>query len=214
MGSERSKVEIKGFEARYYDLLMGVLTIGQYSRWVKKAVRETGVEKGWMVAELGSGTGIAACEFSKIIGPSGRYIGLDIGEEMMEKAQRRCRGKRNVEFLQQRMEQPFSLPFKADLFFVSFVMHGLEDEDKERVLENVRGNLKEGGIFAVLDYSQMNVAKSWFLPKIIIGKLECPLAKEFAEMNFPGFVEQRGFSLLEIKKKFLGIFSLYLFRRK
>ncbi len=214
MGSERSKVEVKGFEAKYYDLLMGLLTFGQYSRWIKKAARETGAKPGWKVAELGSGTGIAACEFAKLIGPSGKYMGLDIGQEMMEKARKRCRGRENVEFLFQRIEEPFTLPFKANLFFVSFVMHGLEDEDKEKVLENVRTNLQEGGIFAVLDYSQMEVERAWFFPRILIGKLECPLAKEFAEMDFPSFVERRGFSLLEIKKKFLGIFSLYLFTKK
>ncbi len=214
MGSSRSKVEVKGFEARYYDLLMGLLTLGQYNRWIRKAVRDTGVGPGWKVAELGSGTGIAACEFSKIIGEGGKYIGLDIGEEMMEKARRRCKSRNNVDFVFQRIEEPFTLPFAADLFFVSFVMHGLEDYDKEKVLANVRENLRPGGYFAVLDYSQMNVESSWFLPKLIIGKLECPLAREFAEMNFPSFVEKRGFRLSGLRKYFLSMFSLYLFTKE
>ncbi len=214
MGSPRSKVEVKGFEARYYDLLMGILTLGQYGRWLKRAVRDTGVGPGWKVVELGSGTGIAACEFSRIIGDEGKYLGLDIGKEMMAKAEKRCRKRKNVEFLFQRIEEPFNTPFPADLFFVSFVMHGLENPDKEKVLANVRNNLRPGGRFAVLDYSQMEVEKSWFLPRILIGKLECPLAREFAEMNFPAFVEKRGFKLAALKKYFLSVFSLYIFVRE
>ncbi len=214
MGSPRSKVEVKGFEARYYDLLMGILTLGQYNRWIRKAVRDSGAAPGWRVAELGSGTGVAACEFSRIIGEGGKYMGLDIGKEMMEKARKRCSSRKNVDFLFQRIEEPFTLPFQADLFFVSFVMHGLEDYDKEKVLANVRENLRPGGYFAVLDYSQMKVESSWFLPKLIIGKLECPLAREFAEMDFPSFVERRGFRFSNLKKYFLSMFSLYLFIRK
>jgi len=212
LGSQRSKVEVKGFEAKHYDLLMGLLTLGQYNRWIRKAVRDTGAGKGWNVAELGSGTGIAACEFSRLIG-EGRYIGLDIGEEMMMKAEKRCRKRSNVEFIKQRIEQPFKLPFQADLFFMSFVMHGLENPDKEKVLENVRKNLQEGGLFGVLDYSQMKYSEAFWLARWIIWKLECPLAGEFAEMGFPGFVESRGFKLLKVNKYFRGMFSLYLFKK-
>lgn len=212
MGSPRSKVEVKGFEAKHYDFLMGLLTLGQYNGWIRKAVRDTGVAEGWNVAELGSGTGIAACEFSKLIG-KGQYIGVDVGEEMLAKAVKRCRKRDNVEFYNQRIEQPLALPFRANLFFMSFVMHGLENYDKEKVLENVRNNLKDEGLFGVLDYSQMKYSHAPWLAKLIIWKLECPLAGEFAEMGFPEFVEARGFEVVKIKKYFMGMFSLYLFRR-
>lgn len=212
MDSPRSKVEIKGFEAKYYDLLMGLFTLGQYNRWIRKAVRATGVADGWNVAELGSGTGIAACEFSRLIG-KGQYIGLEIGKEMLEKATKRCRKRDNVKFIKQRIEQPFVLPFQADIFFMSFVMHGLENHDKEKVLENVRNNLKDEGLFGVLDYSQMRYSHASWFAKLIIWRLECPLAGEFAEMGFPRFVKTRGFEVVKIKKYFMGIFSFYLFRK-
>lgn len=213
MGSQRSKVEIKGFEAKYYDILMGLLTFGQYNKWIRRAVRGTGVGRGFNVIEFGSGTGVAACEFSKIIGESGRYIGFDIGEEMMAKAIKKCRKRKNVEFAKERIEHPIRIPFKADIVFMSFVMHGLENQDKEKVIKNAYHNLKEGGIFAVFDYSQIKYQDASWFAKLLIWKLECPLAGEFAEMNFPGFVKNYGFEYSKVKKYFRGLFSLYLFRK-
>ncbi len=214
MSSQRSKVEVKGFEARHYDFLMGLLTVGSYSRWIRRAVRKAGAEEGWKIAELGSGTGIAACEFVRLIGEGGRYIGLDVGEEMMGKARKRCREKPNVQFIRNRIEEPFHLPFKADLFFLSFVIHGLEDCDKEKVIANVKKNLRDGGFLAVFDYSQMKLAESSWFRKLLIGKLECPLAAEFVEMNFPSFVGEQGFSTHRIEKEFHALFSLYIFKKR
>jgi len=214
LSSQRSKVEVKGFEARHYDFLMGLLTVGSYSRWIKRSVRKAGAERGWRIAELGSGTGIAACEFVRLIGEEGKYTGFDVGEEMTERARKRCRGKPNVRFIRNRIEEPFHLPFKADLFFLSFVIHGLEDCDKEKVIANVKNNLRDEGILAVFDYSQMKLAESSWFRKLLIGKFECPLAGEFVEMNFPSFVEEQGFSTHRIEKEFHGLFSLYIFKKR
>ncbi len=214
MGSERSKVEVSGFEARYYDLLMGLITLGQYSRWIRKGVRLVPfgmINERPEVLELGCGTGIAACEFLRL--GASRYVGLDISEEMLAKARRRCRNYPQASFVNHRIEQPWPISDTFDVIFMSFVMHGLEDWDKEKVLNNVREHLKEGGIFAVLDYSQMDLEKASLLARLILRKIECPLATEFVQMGFEEFVGKRGLKHLKTLPVRKGLFSLYLFQK-
>ena len=215
MSSPRSKVEVKGFEAKYYDLLLGLLTLGKYRRWIERAVMSIPsncLREGARVLEFGCGTGIAACAFARIIG-NGNYVGVDISEEMLKKARKRCRGKENVQFLKARIEQPLEIEREFDVVFMSFVMHGLEDWDKEKVLENSWKLLKENGIFAVFDYAQRKVEESPFFFRFFLTKLECPLAVEFVEMDFETFVERRRFRRLKTLNFARGLFSLYVFKK-
>ncbi|GAI46335.1 unnamed protein product, partial [marine sediment metagenome] len=40
----KSKVEVSGFTAKYYDILMDIITFGSYSSLMQKAIRLTGIK--------------------------------------------------------------------------------------------------------------------------------------------------------------------------
>jgi len=215
VSSPRSKVEVKGFEAKYYDILLGLLTLGKYRKWIEEAVMSIPsdyLREGARVLEFGCGTGIAACVFARIIG-DGKYIGVDISEEMLKKARKRCRHRENVQFLKARIEQPLEIEGTFDVIFMSFVMHGLEDWDKEKVLENAWRLLKKDGVFAVFDYAQLEVEEAPLFFRFFLTKIECPLALEFVKMDFESFVEKRKFKRLTILNFVKGLFSLYVFKK-
>lgn len=71
------------------------------------------IEKGDVVLDLGSGAGIDAILAAKKVGEEGRVIGVDITEEMIEKAKQNVqrRNINNIEFLLGDLED---LPLKSD----------------------------------------------------------------------------------------------------
>ena len=215
MSSQRSKVEIKGFEAKFYDIIMKILTFGEYEKWIETAVNEAEIKNNTKILEFGCGTGIAARKVLKNLEENGLYIGIDISEIMLKKAYKKCKNSKNIFFIKKRIEEKLDFfKNKFDAVFMSFVMHGFENEDKIKIIKNAYNNLKSKGKFIILDYSQNNFQNLKLWQKIFISKIECPLAKEFIEMNFPEFVEKFGFKFLKEKYIFKNFLSVYIFEKE
>ena len=68
MPSARSKVEIGPMGARYYDLFLNLLSLGQYSHLIKGVVEKMGIKPGQSILDLGSGTGRNDCFMAKKAG--------------------------------------------------------------------------------------------------------------------------------------------------
>lgn len=194
MGSPRSKVEVKGLEAKFYDQLLDILTIGQYPRLLKRVFSLMDIKEGDSIIDFGSGTGRNACYMLEKAGKNARFVGLDINEEMIKKARKRCKEYPNTEFINMRIEKTIPYESEFDIAFISFVLHGFEDYDKIKIIENVKRALKPGGKFYVFDYAEFDVDKAPFYVKFFIRKLECPLAEEFINLDLKKFLEKYGFS--------------------
>ncbi len=194
MGSPRSKVEVKGLEAKLYDQLLDIVTLGQYPRLLKRVFSLMDIKPGDSIIDFGSGTGRNACYMLKKAGKDARFVGLDINEDMIKKARKKCKDYPNAEFINMRIEKTIPFENEFDIAFISFVLHGFEDYDKEKILENVRRALKPGGKFYVFDYAEFDVDKAPFYVKFFIRKLECPLAEEFINLDLKEFLRKFGFS--------------------
>ncbi len=194
MGSPRSKVEVKGFEARFYDQLLDLLTLGQYPRLLRKVFSQMSIAEGDSIIDLGSGTGRNACYMLKKAGRNARLVGLDINEDMIKKARKKCRDYPNAEFINMRIEEPIPFESEFDIAFISFVLHGFEDYDRVKIVKNVSKALKPGGRFYIFDYNEFDVDKAPFYVRFFIRKLECPLAEEFINLDLKKFLAGFGFS--------------------
>ena len=196
----RSKVEIGPAGARYYDLFLNVLSLGQYSHFIKRIVDRMSINPGQSILDLGSGTGKNDCFMAEKVGSHGRILGLDISDEMISRARERCRGYSNVIFEKQRIE--LSLPYKDefDKVFISFVLHGFEDAQKVGIISNACRALKPGGTFHVLDYAQFDIDRMWFPLRWAFVRWECQLAVEFLELDIKGMLRGQGFT--DFKEEF------------
>ncbi len=205
MGSPRSKVEIDGFEAKYYDILMDILTLGFYGKTMKKAIGLMNLKKKDKVLDLGAGTGRNACIMRSYLDDKGEIVGLDISDIMLEKARKKCKKYDNVSFKKVRIED--EIPYKNyfDKAFISFVLHGFEQYDREKIVRNVYNALKVGGEFFVLDYSHDREENLTGIYRYFLTKVECPLAYEYVLMDQEKFLKEHGFTGFE--------YSWFFFKR-
>lgn len=157
-----------------------------------------GIKEGDTVVDLGSGAGNDVFVARTFTGDTGKVIGLDMTEEMIEKANinKKKLGYKNVEFHLGDIE---SIPFEngiADVIVSNCVLNLVPDKNK--AFSEMYRILKTGGHFCISDI-------------VIIGEMTDEL-KRSAEMyagcvsgalqqdEYLQIIEKTGFNKIEIKK--------------
>ena len=109
------------------------------------------LHEGETVLDLGSGAGADVLISARRVGPSGRAIGLDMTDEMLELARANARqaGVKNAEFLEGYIED-IPLPGGSVDVVISNCVINLS-ADKRTVLAEAARVLRPGGRFAVSD---------------------------------------------------------------
>jgi len=191
--SQRSHVEVGERAARHYDLTMDLLLLGCYQAFIEQAIERMDIRQADAILDLGSGTGRNICVMLRAPDSTGRVVGVDISQEMLRQAQQRCQTHPQVSFLNRRIEEALPFHEEFDRAFISFTLHGFEDEDKERVIANVHQALKPGGIFWILDYNEFDLNRQWFPLRWAFRRFECELASEFLSLDLKAMLAGRGF---------------------
>lgn len=191
--SHRSHIEVGGREARHYDLTMDLLLAGHYQAFIEQAIKRMDIRRGDAILDLGSGTGRNIRVMLKALGSTGRVVGVDISQEMLRQARRRCRAYPQVTFFNRRIEEELSFRDEFDKAFISFTLHGFEDEDKGKVFANAHRALKPGGIFWILDYNEFDLDRQWFPFRWAFRRFECELAGEFLSLDLKEMLTRHGF---------------------
>jgi arsenite methyltransferase len=115
-------------------------------------VRFADLQKGEMVVDLGSGAGIDVFLSANKVSSSGRVIGIDLTEEMLERAKRNAKngGYSNVEFRKGDIEEriPVDGGF-ADVVISNCVIN--LTTDKVKAFKEIRRILKDGGRVVISD---------------------------------------------------------------
>jgi arsenite methyltransferase len=109
------------------------------------------LHEGETVLDLGSGAGADVLISAQRVGPTGRAIGLDMTDEMLELARRNAAeaGAGNVEFVKGHIEAIPLADDSVDVVISNCVIN--LSADKPRVLREAARVLRRGGRFAVSD---------------------------------------------------------------
>ncbi|MBP7654462.1 arsenite methyltransferase [Candidatus Dependentiae bacterium] len=109
------------------------------------------IKKGDTVVDLGSGAGNDAFICSKIVGKSGKVIGIDMTEEMVKKALKNAK-KYNFSNVEFKLGDIENLPLEnntADVIVSNCVLNLVPD--KKKAFSEIYRVLKKGGHFCISD---------------------------------------------------------------
>jgi demethylmenaquinone methyltransferase/2-methoxy-6-polyprenyl-1,4-benzoquinol methylase len=149
--------EVRGMFDRIagvYDLMNSAMTAGLHHGWRERAADRAELHEGDSALDLCCGTGDLALELRKRVGPSGRVVGADFSERMLELANEKAleRGFPDVTFeWADALELPYS-DASFDAVAVGFGVRNLADLDLgAREMARV---LRPGGRLVILEITQ------------------------------------------------------------
>ena len=104
------------------------------------------LQKGETVVDLGSGAGIDIFLSARKVGPQGRAIGIDMTDEMLERARRNAKdgGYTNVDFRKGDIEETIPVDDNSVDVVISNCVINLTT-DKVKAFKEIRRILKNGG---------------------------------------------------------------------
>jgi demethylmenaquinone methyltransferase/2-methoxy-6-polyprenyl-1,4-benzoquinol methylase len=140
--------------AGVYDLMNTAMTVGLHHRWRRRAADRAELTTGDTALDVCCGTGDLALELLSRVGPSGRVVGCDFSEPMLELARRKAaeRGAEGIEFgWADALELPYG-DAEFDAVTVGFGVRNLAD--LERGLREMARVLRPSGRLVILEITQ------------------------------------------------------------
>lgn len=156
------------------------------------------ISKGDTVLDLGSGAGNDCFVARAIVGESGKVIGVDFADKMLEKARKNAQtlGYQNVKFIKGDIDQ---LPIKdetIDVVVSNCVLNLVPD--KVKAFAEIHRVLKTGGHFSVSD-----IVISGTLPEKLLKEAEmyagC-VAGAITNTAYLGIIKSQGFTEIKVPK--------------
>jgi len=198
--------------APYYDILVDLSTIGQYSHFLKRAFGILAPEKGEKILDLCSGTGRVASWIAQAVGEEGEVVGMDISKSMVEFAKKRYRELKRVVFLNKDVTKPWDYHSYFDAIFTSYGIHELPEKKRLSALEHSYQSLKEKGRMVIADFNPQvsGIGKTILLPFFKIFERE---NLGFLSFDQTGALRKIGFKRIETFLVLAGMFQITLARK-
>lgn len=181
-----------------YDQMNSVISFQQHNKWRKDTMDKMQVPKGAAAIDVCCGTADWTIALGEATGTTGRVVGLDFSQNMLNVGIDKTKDMPQVELVQ---GNAMALPYPDNSFDYATIGFGLRNvPDYEQVLSEMHRVLKPGGMIVCLETSQPNnVFKPFFrfyfrfvMP--VFGKLFAKSYKEYSWLqesakDFPGMKE-------------------------
>jgi ubiquinone/menaquinone biosynthesis C-methylase UbiE len=138
--------------------------------WRREAVSRLALQHGDLVVDIGCGTGLNFALLQEVIGETGRIIGVDLTDAMLEQARQRvaAHGWKNVELVRADAAQ-FRFPTQVEGILSTFALTFLPDG--ARVIQNGCRALAPGRRWVVLDMAWPRALPTWLYPLLFFLRL-------------------------------------------
>jgi len=201
-----SHVEVRGFSAKHYDTLLDLVTVGFYKKFIKDVISKMNIQPSDRILDMGAGTGrnnLLMLDYLE----EGEVIGLEIGEEMKKQFREKSYHHDNLKLRELRIEKELPFEDEFDKVFISFTLHGFEQEDRIKIIENANKALKKRGKFFILDYNEFDLSKKPVYARTLFD-LECNLARDYIKRNWTKIWKEHGFSVKNEHLYFMNLIRL------
>jgi len=189
-----SKVEINGLEALFYDELTLLLSGFSYNKFIKDAISKMNIGISDAILDFGCGTGKNLCIMRNYT--HRLIVGFDTSKNMIKQAKTKCKNT-NTRIFYHDIRKPNPFIGQFDIVFISFVLHGFIDKERDMIIKNAFNSLNDKGRFCILDYNEFDLKKKNPLVRVIFKYGECPLASEFIKIDLKGKLKKFGFKHFE-----------------
>ena len=151
-GARERLIEIYRRRAKHYDVTARLSPVPGYPVRAQRlrAIRALDLHVGHCVVDVACGTGLNFPLIEKVIGPSGRIVGVDLTDAMLAQARRRveANGWGNVSLVQADVAD-FDFPPALDRILCTYAL--TQVPECARVITRGSASLSEGGRWVVLD---------------------------------------------------------------
>ncbi len=192
-----SKVEVRGLEARHYDIFMNLISFGLYPFFIRDVIRRMNIQPSDAIADFGAGSGRNALLMHRYLSDEGSITGYEIGKEMIDSFRKRCADIPNIALRRQRIDEEIAGGMIYDKIFSAFVLHGLPHDNRLAVLKNIRKLLKKEGSFFLLDYTPAPREKVSTVRKFVFTKVECPYSYDFITRDWQNIFAENGLRIIK-----------------
>jgi demethylmenaquinone methyltransferase/2-methoxy-6-polyprenyl-1,4-benzoquinol methylase len=136
----------------------------------REAISRLALQRGDLVVDLGCGTGLNFALLQEAIGKTGRIIGVDLTDAMLEQARLRvaAHGWKNVELVQADAAQ-YRFPTRVDGILSTFALTFVPDG--ARVIQSGCRALAPGRRWVVLDMAWPRALPMWLSPLLFFLRL-------------------------------------------
>jgi len=159
--------------------------------------------QGIVFLDAGCGDGYFSLEASLRLGEKSKIIAIDIHKESIEKLEKEIKDKgiRNVEPLVADITKRLPLEDESvDVYFMSNVLHGFDEEEKHKVIKEAKRVLKKKGKIVVIEFKKETMS---------VGP---PFEIRVSEKELSQLLENHGFQLEKIYEvsqyNYLSVFTL------
>ncbi len=140
--------------SRWYDLLAG----STEQKYRDLGLKTLSAQPGEKILEIGFGTGHCLASLARSVGPTGRVIGVDLSDGMVDVACKRLREKKLIDRVDLQLRDASNLDFleadSLDGIFMSFTLELFDTPEIPCVLKECWRVLKTEGRLAVVSMTK------------------------------------------------------------
>lgn len=160
--SKQALIQLYRSRAKTYDVTANLYYLIGFRLYAyrKRAVKALNLERGQTVVEVGCGAGLNFSLLQREVGPTGKIIGIDLTDAMLEQAHKRVRkeGWSNVE-LMQTDAATYQFPQLVNGILSTFAITLIPEYDS--VIRHGAEALAPKGRFVVLDLKRPDNLPHW-----------------------------------------------------